>query len=90
MRANGFTVRIFSSIAEYLEEQNVADKWYFTRPQLERMGERVLRKQDELRESHYLSAGRIGKIQAGHPFLSSAAPPTSIIRLFRRFWTILR
>ena len=51
MKENGFEVRTFSSIEEYLKADDIADKWYFTRPQLERMGERILQKQDELRKS---------------------------------------
>ncbi|PKL13297.1 MAG: aspartate carbamoyltransferase [Spirochaetae bacterium HGW-Spirochaetae-4] len=49
MVENGFEVRLFDSIDEYLAQQDVADKWYFTRPQLERMGEQILKRQDELR-----------------------------------------
>ncbi len=49
MKDNGFEVNVFSSIEEYLEKGDVATKWYFTRPQLERMGEKILQKQDELR-----------------------------------------
>lgn len=51
MIENAFTVREFSSIEEYLKQDDVAKIWYFTRPQLERMGERILKKQDELREA---------------------------------------
>ena len=51
MKENGFEVRIFSSIREYIESGDVALKWYFTRPQLERMGERILQKQEILRQS---------------------------------------
>lgn len=51
MIENGFEVRSFSSIEEYLKQEDVSNKWYFTRPQLERMGERILQKQDQLRES---------------------------------------
>lgn len=36
---------------EYLKQQNIAPIWYFTRPQLERMGEQILKKQDELRRA---------------------------------------
>lgn len=57
MEAQGFDVRQFSSIREYLEGgtaqgvpgNGLARLWYFTRPQLERMGERVLRRAAELR-----------------------------------------
>ncbi|MCP5051553.1 MAG: aspartate carbamoyltransferase [bacterium] len=50
MRANGFELRIFHSLEEYLAQPDVAPRFYFTRPQLERMGERILKRQDELRE----------------------------------------
>jgi aspartate carbamoyltransferase len=36
MKKNGFEVRIFSSIREYLGQKDVARIWYFTRLQLER------------------------------------------------------
>ena len=51
MKNNGFEVREFASIEEYLNQDDVAKMWYFTRPQLERMGERILQKQDYLRKS---------------------------------------
>ncbi|MCF7934219.1 MAG: aspartate carbamoyltransferase [Spirochaetia bacterium] len=51
MKGHGFEVREFSSIEEYLAQDAIADKWYFTRPQLERMGDRILQRQEELRES---------------------------------------
>jgi aspartate carbamoyltransferase len=50
MIENKFTVRVFDSIEEYLNQDNIASKWYFTRPQLERMGERILKREDELRK----------------------------------------
>src|SRR5690554_339427 len=49
MEENGFTVRVFDSIEAYLAQPGIATKWYFTRPQLERMGEQILKRQDELR-----------------------------------------
>jgi aspartate carbamoyltransferase len=49
MEENGYEVRIFDSIDAYLQQKDIADKWYFTRPQLERMGEQILKRQDELR-----------------------------------------
>ncbi|MDA3951765.1 MAG: aspartate carbamoyltransferase [Spirochaeta sp.] len=49
MTEQGFAVRQFDSISSYLAAGDTAPQWYFTRPQLERMGERVLRRQDELR-----------------------------------------
>ena len=51
MKENGFETRVFESIEEYLKCGDIAKQWYFTRPQLERMGERILQKQDELRKS---------------------------------------
>ncbi len=51
MKENGFEVRIFSSIEEYVKSGDIATMWYFTRPQLERMGERILQKQEMLRSS---------------------------------------
>ena len=51
MKENGFEVRVFPSIEEYVACGDISDKWYFTRPQLERMGEKVLQKQAELRKS---------------------------------------
>jgi aspartate carbamoyltransferase len=51
MLDNGFNVRKFSSIEEYLEQKSIADIWYFTRLQLERMGEKVLEKAVDLRKS---------------------------------------
>jgi len=51
MEDNGFLVREFSSIDEYLKDEHVALMWYFTRPQLERMGDDVLQIADRLRYS---------------------------------------
>ncbi|MDQ7826064.1 MAG: aspartate carbamoyltransferase [Candidatus Eremiobacteraeota bacterium] len=51
MEGNGFRVRHFSSIEEYLSQDDVADIWYFTRLQLERMGEKILQKEHQLRQA---------------------------------------
>lgn len=51
MVANGFSVRKFGSIREYLSQRHVALAWYFTRLQLERMGDRILEKAESLREA---------------------------------------
>ncbi|HOV63196.1 MAG TPA: aspartate carbamoyltransferase regulatory subunit, partial [Spirochaetia bacterium] len=51
MIRNGFTVRTFSSIEEYLEGNERALIWYFTRLQLERMGEDVRERVVTLRKS---------------------------------------
>ena len=51
MISNGFEVTAYSSIEEYIKSGKMAKIWYFTRPQLERMGDAILKKQDMLRES---------------------------------------
>jgi aspartate carbamoyltransferase len=51
MESAGFTVRAFPSIEEYLHNGPIANIWYFTRLQLERMGEDVLEKRSRLREA---------------------------------------
>ena len=50
MKDNGFELRIFDSLEDYLSQPDIACRFYFTRPQLERMGDRILKKQDKLRE----------------------------------------
>jgi len=52
MKENRFKVREFQSLEEYLAQPkaDIAPRFYFTRPQLERMGDQVLKRQDELRE----------------------------------------
>jgi len=49
MKNNGFKVREFHSIETYLAQKEIAQTWYFTRLQLERMGDKVLDKAEELR-----------------------------------------
>ena len=51
MKENGYEVSIYPSIEEYVKTAKPARLWYFTRPQLERMGERILQKQDILRSA---------------------------------------
>ena len=51
MTGQGFDVREFESIDEYLECGDVAPQWYFTRPQIERMGERVLQHRARLQSA---------------------------------------
>ncbi len=48
---NGFEVRKFDSIKEYLGQEDIADIWYFTRLQLERMGDKVKEKEQQLRDA---------------------------------------
>lgn len=51
MVKNGFDVRKFDSIEEYLDQDSVADIWYFTRLQLERMGDEIKEKAKYLRKA---------------------------------------
>jgi aspartate carbamoyltransferase len=51
MRANGYQVRKYASIDEYLDAGDPAEAWYFTRLQLERMGDKVLDKAKSLRKA---------------------------------------
>ncbi len=80
MKENGYSVRIFSSIEEYLAQDDIASKWYFTRPQLERMGDRILQKQEELRRSITFTKEFLPKIKEGtkfyHPLPRHKVTPT--------------
>lgn len=80
MEENGFTVRIFSSLAQYLDQQDIAKKWYFTRPQLERMGEQILKRQDELRAAVVFRSEWIQLLPEGtkfyHPLPRHRVHPT--------------
>ncbi|MDD3366959.1 MAG: bifunctional aspartate carbamoyltransferase catalytic subunit/aspartate carbamoyltransferase regulatory subunit [Sphaerochaetaceae bacterium] len=66
MEENGFAIRTFDSIAEYLRQKDVANIWYFTRPQLERMGEQILKREEELR----------GKVTFRREFIDLLPPHT--------------
>ena len=80
MRENGFQLRFFASIEEYLKQDDVADKWYFTRPQLERMGDRILQRQEELRSAITFRKEYMQKIKEGtkfyHPLPRHKVTPT--------------
>ena len=51
MEENGFEIREWESIEAYLDAAEVCDCWYFTRLQLERMGDEIRDREDELREA---------------------------------------
>lgn len=51
MKKNGYTVNVFSSIDDYINQNKTADVWYFTRLQLERMGDEVREKASSLRRA---------------------------------------
>ncbi|WGK69705.1 aspartate carbamoyltransferase [Candidatus Haliotispira prima] len=56
-------IRIFASLDEYLEQKHVAPMWYFTRLQLERMDEMILRREGELRYSVTLRPDHLPVLQ---------------------------
>mmetsp|Transcript_46687 Transcript_46687/g.107925 ORF Transcript_46687/g.107925 Transcript_46687/m.107925 type:complete len:570 (+) Transcript_46687:59-1768(+) len=80
MVAFGFTVRKFASIEEYLAQDDVAKIWYFTRLQLERMGDKVLDKSMSLRKAVTFQREFVGKLPRGtrffHPLPRDARHPT--------------
>ncbi|MBO6048889.1 MAG: bifunctional aspartate carbamoyltransferase catalytic subunit/aspartate carbamoyltransferase regulatory subunit [Spirochaetales bacterium] len=80
MKENGFEVRAFKSIEEYLKQSDIATKWYFTRPQLERMGEKILAKADSLRASITFQKQFMEKLPEGtkfyHPLPRHKVHPT--------------
>lgn len=68
MLSNGFQVNFFSSIEEYINSGKMAKIWYFTRPQLERMGDAILKKQDQLRDSITFQREYMDKLPEGTIF----------------------
>lgn len=80
MEANGFRVRKFETIDEYLASGRVAPIWYFTRLQLERMGEAVLERAPHLRRSVTFRKDQLGALPEGtkfyHPLPRDRMNPT--------------
>lgn len=68
MKRNGFEVRRFSSIREYLAQKKIAPLWYFTRLQLERMGDKIRDRVDYLRESVSFKREFISRVPEGSSF----------------------
>lgn len=68
MLANNFRVRRFASIEEYLSQSEVAPIWYFTRLQLERMGEEVLEKAPLLRRAVTFDEPQLERLPQGTKF----------------------
>eukprot|EP00906_Rhabdomonas_costata_P016177 RCo023216 len=65
----GFTVRKFASIEEYLANPaQTAPIWYFTRLQLERMGEKILQKEHALRAAVTFKESFIPLVKPGTRF----------------------
>ncbi len=80
MRENGFDISLFDSIDSYMESGKTAPMWYFTRPQLERMGDDILKRQDELRRKIIFRQEFLEKIPEGtifyHPLPRHKLYPT--------------
>ncbi len=68
MKASGFAIRVFPSIKAYLAQKKVADIWYFTRLQLERMGEQVLERAAYLQEAVTFTREFLNRIPEGTKF----------------------
>jgi aspartate carbamoyltransferase len=81
MKAHGYRVREYASLDEYLASGKVAPLWYFTRLQLERMGDAVLEKADSLRQSVTFRKDMLGKLPADarfyHPLPRDRTNPTN-------------
>ena len=80
MRDNGYEVREFPSIIDYLSQSEVAQIWYFTRLQLERMGEEILERADYLRSAVTFAPEHMASLPAGtrfyHPLPRHREHPT--------------
>ena len=80
METSGFTIRVFSSIDAYLAQSEVADIWYFTRLQLERMGEEVLDKVERLKYAVTVRPDHLEQLPEGtkfyHPLPQNRIAPT--------------
>jgi aspartate carbamoyltransferase len=81
MRDSGYEVRSFESLDEYLAQGDVAPIWYFTRLQLERMGDAVLEKAQLLRKAVTFRKDMLGKLPEGcrfyHPLPRDRLNPTN-------------
>ncbi|MFZ3110263.1 MAG: aspartate carbamoyltransferase [Rectinemataceae bacterium] len=80
MKANGYQVKIYESLDEYLASGTVAPIWYFTRLQLERMGESILERAPSLRRSVTFRKDMLGLLPEGtrfyHPLPRDRLNPT--------------
>ncbi|MBN2038818.1 MAG: aspartate carbamoyltransferase [Spirochaetes bacterium] len=80
MKHNGYDIRIFESIEEYLAQKNIAKIWYFTRLQLERMGDQILEKADYLISSVTFSRDFLDRLPEDarfyHPLPRNRTHPT--------------
>jgi aspartate carbamoyltransferase len=80
MKKNGFHVREFHSLQAYFSQTDIANRFYFTRPQLERMGDDILKRQNELRDTITFKREYISKLHPNtffyHPLPQNKTQPT--------------
>ena len=81
MKDNGYQVNVYESLDEYLASGKVAPIWYFTRLQLERMGESVLERAPLLRRSVTFRKDMLSRLPEGarfyHPLPRDRNNPTN-------------
>jgi len=68
MESHGFEVREWPGIAEYLDGGSVSDIWYFTRLQLERMGDEIREREGELRRAVTFRRSFLNRLPEGTRF----------------------
>ena len=80
MKMRGYEIRVFESIDAYLDAGSVAPIWYFTRLQLERMGERLLDRAHAFRRSVTFRPDMLSRLPEGvrfyHPLPRHRVTPT--------------
>jgi aspartate carbamoyltransferase len=80
MKDHRFSLRFFNSIEAYLSQPDVADVWYFTRLQIERMGDEVLDKVESLKASVTVRPDHLPQLPQGtkfyHPLPQNRLAPT--------------
>ncbi len=80
MKKNGFKLRFFESLEEYYAQPKIARKQYFTRPQLERMGDEIIKIQHVLRDKIIFKKAYLDKLPENtffyHPFPRHREHPT--------------
>ena len=80
MTEAGFEIRVFPSIDAYLAQPDIAGLWYFTRLQLERMGEDVRDRVEQLKQAVTVRPDHLDKLPSGtrfyHPLPQNRTAPT--------------
>ena len=64
MKAYGYEVRLFDSLDDYFDQENKATIYYFTRVQLERMGEEIQKQAASLRKAITFTQDHLAKIDS--------------------------